>query len=224
MIDTILGFLTKALSNINVIFYLLAYFIGAIPFGYIIVKWFYKINLLSIGSGSIGATNVYRALKDITPKAKYISILTILLDSTKGLLVVLVAKMMGLSFETQWAIAILSVLGHCYSPYLGFNGGKGVSTTIGSVILLVPIEGVIGLVAWVVVGKVFKISSISSLLGVSIGILASFITPYFNLPPNISIISQVGTHTPLVILLVLIIYTHIPNIIRLIKKEENKIF
>lgn len=224
MIEAILGFLGKALGNINVIFYLIAYFIGAIPFGYIIVKWFYKINLLSIGSGSIGATNVYRALKDITPKAKYISILTILLDSTKGLLVVLAAKLAGLSFETQWAIAILSVLGHCYSPYLGFNGGKGVATTIGSVILLVPLEGVIGLLAWVIVGKVFKISSISSLLGVSIGILSSFALSYFSLPQSISIMSQIGTRTPLIILLILIIYTHIPNIIRLIKKEENKIF
>ena len=219
----IIDFFTTALSNINVIFYLLAYLIGAIPFGYIIVRWGYKIDLLNIGSGSIGATNVYRALKDITPKAKYLSILTILLDSTKGLLVVLVAKMAGLSFETQWAIAILAVLGHCFSPYLGFNGGKGVATTIGSVILLVPFEGSLGLLAWFIVGKVFKVSSLSSLIGVSVGILTTFITPYIGLPSNISIMAQVGTHTPLVILLILIIYTHIPNIMRLIRREEGKI-
>lgn len=219
----IIDFFTTALSNINVIFYLLAYLIGAIPFGYIIVRWGYKIDLLNIGSGSIGATNVYRALKDITPKAKYLSILTILLDSTKGLLVVLVAKIVGLSFETQWAIAILAVLGHCFSPYLGFNGGKGVATTIGSVILLVPFEGSLGLLAWFIVGKVFKVSSLSSLIGVSVGILTTFITPYIGLPSNISIMAQVGTHTPLVILLILIIYTHIPNIMRLIRREEGKI-
>lgn len=219
----IIDFFTTALSNINVIFYLLAYLIGAIPFGYIIVRWGYKIDLLNIGSGSIGATNVYRALKDITPRAKYLSILTILLDSTKGLLVVLVAKIMGLSFETQWAIAILAVLGHCFSPYLGFNGGKGVATTIGSVILLVPFEGSLGLLAWFIVGKVFKVSSLSSLIGVSVGILTTFITPYIGLPSNISIMAQVGTHTPLVILLILIIYTHIPNIMRLIRREEGKI-
>lgn len=219
----IIDFFTTALSNINVIFYLLAYLIGAIPFGYIIVRWGYKIDLLNIGSGSIGATNVYRALKDITPRAKYLSILTILLDSTKGLLVVLVAKLAGLSFETQWAIAILAVLGHCFSPYLGFNGGKGVATTIGSVILLVPFEGSLGLLAWFIVGKVFKVSSLSSLIGVSVGILTTFITPYIGLPDSISIMAQVGTHTPLVILLILIIYTHIPNIMRLIRREEGKI-
>lgn len=219
----IIDFFTTALSNINVIFYLVAYLIGAIPFGYIIVRWGYKIDLLNIGSGSIGATNVYRALKDITPRAKNLSILTILLDSTKGLLVVLCAKMLGLSFETQWAVAILSVLGHCFSPYLGFNGGKGVATTIGSVILLVPFEGAVGLLAWFIIGKVFKVSSLSSLIGVSVGILTTFITPYIGLPSNISIMAQVGTHTPLIVLLALIIYTHIPNIMRLIRREEGKI-
>lgn len=219
----IIDFFTTALSNINVIFYLVAYLVGAIPFGYIIVRWGYKIDLLNIGSGSIGATNVYRALKDITPRAKNLSILTILLDSTKGLLVVLCAKMLGLSFETQWAVAILSVLGHCFSPYLGFNGGKGVATTIGSVILLVPFEGAVGLLAWFIIGKVFKVSSLSSLIGVSVGILTTFITPYIGLPDNISIMAQVGTHTPLIILLALIIYTHIPNIMRLIRRQESKI-
>lgn len=219
----IIDFFTAALTNINVIFYLIAYFIGAIPFGYIIVRWGYKIDLLSIGSGSIGATNVYRALKDITPRAKYLSILTILLDSIKGLLVVLVAKIVGLSFEAQWAIAILAVLGHCFSPYLGFNGGKGVATTIGSVILLVPFEGAVGLLAWFIIGKVFKVSSLSSLIGVSVGILATFITPYLSLPPSISVTAQIGTHTPLIVLLVLILYTHIPNIMRLIRREEGKI-
>lgn len=219
----LIDFFTNALSNINVIFYLVAYLVGAIPFGYIIVRWGYKIDLLNIGSGSIGATNVYRALKDITPRAKYLSILTILLDSTKGLLVVLCAKMVGLSFETQWAVAILSVLGHCFSPYLGFNGGKGVATTIGSVILLVPFEGSLGLLAWFIIGKVFKVSSLSSLIGVSVGILTTFITPYIGLPDNISIMAQVGTHTPLIVLLILIIYTHIPNIMRLIRREEGKI-
>lgn len=210
----------EILSNINVIFYIIAYLVGGIPFGYLIVKRF-KINLLEIGSGSIGATNVYRALKLQTPYAKKLSILTIILDSTKGMIVVLVAKIMGLSYETQWAIAVLSVLGHCYSPYLNFKGGKGVSTAIGSTILLVPLEGIIGLIAWFITGKVFKVSSLSSLIGVSIGIISSFFIPHFS--PAISIVSQVGTHTPLIILLCLIIYTHIPNIIRLITNQEGKI-
>ncbi|MGX3010384.1 glycerol-3-phosphate 1-O-acyltransferase PlsY [Helicobacter sp. 23-1044] len=219
----VIDFFTNAFSNINVIFYLLAYLIGALPFGYIIVRWGYKIDLLNIGSGSIGATNVYRALKDITPRAKTLSILTILLDSSKGLIIVFCAKIADLSFETQWAVALLSVLGHCYSPYLGFNGGKGVATSIGAVILLVPFEGAVGLLAWYLIGKVFKVSSLSSLIGVSVGILATFITPYMDLPPSISIMHQIGTHTPLIVLLALILYTHAPNIMRLIKRQEGKI-
>ena len=209
------------LTNINIAFYIIAYFFGALPFGYLIVRS-YKINLLEIGSGSIGATNVYRALKDKTPRAKALAIATIALDSSKGLVVVLAAKILGASFETQWMIVLLSVIGHCYSPFLGFRGGKGVATTIGAVILLVPVEGIIGLFAWLICGKVFKISSLSSLVGVSLGILSSFLLPA--LPENISITAQISTRTPLILLLLLILYTHFPNIVRLIKKQERSIF
>ncbi|ANV98179.1 glycerol-3-phosphate acyltransferase [Helicobacter enhydrae] len=216
----------EILSNTNVIFYLLAYFIGAIPFGLLICKVFYHINLREIGSGSIGATNVYRAIKEVDPtNAKKYSILTILLDSFKGLFVVALAKFYGLSYETQWSIAVLSILGHCYSPYLNFTGGKGVATAIGSIFLLIPIEGLLGLIVWFVVGKIFKISSLSSLLGVLSGIVFSFIVPYcFDLPQNIDILKQIGSHSPVIIIGILILYTHIPNIIRLIKKEEKQIF
>ena len=212
----------EALTNINVIFYCIAYLCGGIPFGYLLTKYLYNINIMEVGSGAIGATNVYRALKDKTQNAKKISILTIILDSIKGLVVILIAKIFGVSYETQWAIAILSVLGHCYSPYLKFSGGKGVATAIGSVILLIPIEGILGLVAWGVVGKIFKISSISSLVGVSFAVAMTFVIP--PLHESISIEPQIGTHAPVLILLALIIYTHLPNIYRLITKQEKNIF
>ena len=212
----------EVLTNINVVFYILAYFCGGIPFGYLLVKYLYNTDIRKTGSGAIGATNVYRALKDKTQNAKKISILTIILDSIKGLLVVLGAKLFGLSYETQWAIAILSVIGHCYSPYLGFSGGKGVATAIGSVVLLIPIEGMLGLLAWFITGKIFKISSMSSLIGVSFAVAMTFVIP--PLSESISIELQIGTHAPVIILLVLIIYTHLPNIYRLIKKQESNIF
>lgn len=211
------------LSNINVLFYVIAYFVGAIPFGAIIVKVFAGRNILEIGSKSTGATNVYRAFADISPqKAKFFSLTTLILDACKGLVVVLAAKMANLSFETQYSIAILATLGHCYSPFLKFNGGKGVSTAIGSVILLIPIEGALGLLVWAVVGKVFKVSSLSSLLGVLSGILLTFIIPnIFSLPPSIDINAQIGTHAPLIIIGLIILNTHIDNIKRLINKEEK---
>ncbi|MCX2716876.1 glycerol-3-phosphate 1-O-acyltransferase PlsY [Helicobacter sp. MIT 21-1697] len=213
------------LSNINMIFYIVAFLFGGIPFGWLLVKILYKVDIRDIGSKSIGATNVYRAVKALDePKAKILSILTIILDATKGLIVVLGAKILDVSYETQWSIALLAILGHCYSPYLGFKGGKGVATAIGSVLLLIPCESICGLIIWGIVGKVFKISSISSLLGVLGCIGLTFVIPYvLPLPDSISIIQQIHTHTPIVLIGVFIIYTHIPNIKRLFNGEENKV-
>ncbi len=212
-------------NYINVVFYIIAFLVGGIPVGVLLTRVFYHIDLQKVGSGSIGATNVYRALKDIDPKkARFFSLTTLILDATKGLLVVLVAKICGLPYGVQWMIAILAIIGHCYSPYLGFKGGKGVSTAIGSVILLIPIEGALGLVVWGVVGKVFKVSSLSSLLGVLSGIALTFVVPYIlPIPDCINILAQVHTHTPVVIIGIIIIYTHIPNIIRLFRGQESKV-
>ena len=213
------------LSNINVIFYIIAFMFGGIPFGWLLVKLIYKQDIRQVGSGSIGATNVYRAVKEIDErKAKMFSILTIILDATKGLIVVAFAKMLGLGFSAQWLIALLAILGHCYSPYLGFKGGKGVATAIGSVLLLIPVEGICGLIVWGIVGKVFKISSISSLVGVLSGIILTFVIPYVvPLPDSISIIAQIDTHTPVVLIGLFILYTHIPNIKRLFSGKESKV-
>lgn len=211
-------------TNPNILLYICAYLIGSIPFGALLVKIFAKQNILEIGSKSTGATNVYRAFAAISPqKAKFFSLLTLLLDAFKGLFVVLIAKLMGLSFETQYAIAILAILGHCYSPFLGFNGGKGVATAIGSVLLLIPVEGVCGLIVWGIVGKVFKISSLSSLLGVLSGIILTFVIPNaFNLPESIDINAQIGTHVPVVLIGIIIINTHWENIKRLVLKQEQQ--
>ena len=217
--------IVDVLGNINSLFYIVGYLMGGIPFGLLLTKIFYGIDVRSVGSGSIGATNVYRAVKEINPKsAKVFAACTILLDATKGTIVVLVAKMFGLSFEAQWLIAILCIIGHCYSPFLGFSGGKGVATTIGSVILLMPIEGLCGLVVWAFVGKVLKISSLSSLLGVFTGLSLTFVIPYvFDLPACIDINAQINSHIPVVLIGLFILYTHIPNIKRLLRGEEKKI-
>lgn len=212
-------------NYINLWFYLLAFFVGGIPFGVMLTKVLYGIDLRKIGSGSIGATNVYRALKEHDPKrAKLISIATLILDAIKGTLIIALAKAVGLPYGAQWFMAILAVLGHCYSPYLGFHGGKGVSTAIGSVILLMPIEGTLGLVVWAVVGKVFKVSSLSSLTGVLSGVVLTFVIPYLlPLPPSIDITAQINSHTPIVLIGLIILYTHIPNIMRLFKGQESKV-
>lgn len=214
-----------AITNINIIFYLIAYFLGALPFGLLLCRVFFGIDITKVGSGSIGATNVYRVLKQTHPnKAKFFSILTIILDATKGLIIVAMAKIFDLDYSSQWMIAILAILGHCYSPYLNFRGGKGVATAIGSVFLLIPIEGILGLLVWGFVGKVLKISSLSSLFGVLSGIIFTFIIPYIlPLPSSINILDQIHSHVPVVLIGILILYTHIPNIKRLFKGEEKKV-
>ena len=202
-------------TNTNILFFLAAYLIGSIPFGSILAKTFAGVDITTAGSKSIGATNVLRVVKETNPKlAKKLGIATVLLDALKGMLVLLVAMYYGVSDSTLWAIAILAVLGHCYSIYLGLEGGKGVATGLGVYLVLIPIPTLIGAVVWIVCAKVLKISSLSSLLGL-VGVIVS--TSFLNDGLN------VGSNVPMYIIAFIIIYKHIPNIIRIIKGEEKKV-
>ena len=202
-------------TNTNILFFIAAYLIGSIPFGSILAKTFAGVDITTAGSKSIGATNVLRVVKETNPKlAKKLGIATVLLDALKGMLVLLVAMYYGVSDSTLWAIAILAVLGHCYSIYLGLEGGKGVATGLGVYLVLIPIPTLIGAVVWIVCAKVLKISSLSSLLGL-VGVIVS--ASYLNDGLN------VGSNVPMYIIAFIIIYKHIPNIIRIIKGEEKKV-
>lgn len=201
--------------NTNILFYLAAYLIGSIPFGSILAKTFAGVDITTAGSKSIGATNVLRVVKETNPAlAKKLGIATVILDALKGTLVLLVAMYVGVSDATLWAIAVLAVLGHCYSAYLKFEGGKGVATGLGVYLVLIPIPTLIGAAVWIVCAKVLKISSLSSLLGlIAVVISATFLNNGLN----------VGSNAPMYIIAFIIIYKHIPNIIRIIKGEEKKV-
>ncbi len=202
-------------TNTNILFFLAAYLIGSIPFGSILAKTFAGVDITTAGSKSIGATNVLRVVKETNPKlAKKLGIATVLLDALKGMLVLLVAMYYGVSDSTLWAIAILAVLGHCYSIYLGLEGGKGVATGLGVYLVLIPIPTLIGAVVWIVCAKVLKISSLSSLLGL-VGVIVS--ASYLNDGLN------VGSNVPMYIIAFIIMYKHIPNIVRIIKGEEKRV-
>ncbi|MCV3415842.1 glycerol-3-phosphate acyltransferase, partial [Campylobacter lari] len=113
----------------NLIIYLLAYLIGAIPFGLLLAQIFAKTNIKNAGSKSIGATNVLRVVKESNPKlAKTLAVATVILDALKGVLPILMAKFYGFDDNILWTMAVLAVFGHCFSPYLKFEGGKGVAT------------------------------------------------------------------------------------------------
>ncbi len=189
---------------------------GGIPFGLLLAKFFAGIDIRQYGSGNIGATNVLRVLKEKNPPlAKKLSITTVALDALKGAIVILVAMSMDVAVETQWAIAVIAVLGHCFSPYLMFEGGKGVATSFGVLFIMLPIESAIGLAVWFLGGKYLKVSSISSLLGISALVLSSLA-----IHPEIE---SIGTHAPVFIIAFLIFYKHIPNIIRLFEKKEGAV-
>ncbi len=201
--------------NTNIQFYILAYLVGSIPFGLILAKKFAGVNVQESGSKSIGATNVLRVVKKTNPAlAKKLGIATVLLDALKGAVVILIAMLLGLDLETLWAIAVLSVLGHCYSVYLNFEGGKGVATALGVFLVLIPIPTLIGAAIWGFCAKVLKVSSISSLLGL-IGVVVATII----LENGVSI----GSNAPVYIITFIIFYKHIPNIMRLVKGEEGKV-
>lgn len=202
--------------NENIIAYALAYLLGGIPFGLIFAKIFGNVNIRNEGSKSIGATNVLRVLKTQNPSlAKKIAILTVVFDILKGVIPILIAKLLGLSEATLWAMAVLAVIGHCFSPFLKFEGGKGVATGAGVLAVFLPIEICIALVVWFVVGKVLKISSLASLCALIALMISSFI-----IHPQIPAIQ---THAPIFIIAFVVFYKHIPNIKRLFSGQESKV-
>jgi len=202
----------ESIAQTNLTFYIVAYLMGSIPFGLILAKVFAKVDIKKEGSGNIGATNVLRVVKERDPKlAKKLGAITLLLDALKGAVVLLVAIYLDVPEPTLWAIAVLAVVGHCFSIFLFFEGGKGVATGLGVTAVMLPIETLIALVTWFVVGKLLKISSLSSLIALVILFVSSFY-----ISPDI-------THTPIALITFFIFYKHIPNIERLIRGEEKKV-
>lgn len=198
--------------NQNLLFYILAYIISGIPFGYILAKQFAGVDIKKAGSGNIGATNVLRVVKETNPSlAKKLGAATLALDALKGAIVLLIAILSGVGQEALWTIALLSVVGHCFSPFLGFEGGKGVATALGVLAVLIPIPTLVAIAVWFISAKLLKISSLSSLIALVALIIASYI-----ITPQIP-------HAPLWIIAWIIFYKHIPNIMRIIKKEEGKV-
>lgn len=197
------------------IWYLIAYLVGSIPFGYLLAKFFAGINIKEYGSGNIGATNVLRVLKEKDPKkAKKLAALTLFLDAFKGAFVILIAKMMGVCDAVLWGVALFAVIGHCFSIYLKFEGGKGVATTAGVLLVLVPKVVIVALIVWFIIAKTIKISSLSSLSAIVVGVLSAYI-----LYPDISIKS----YAPLWIIAFIVFYKHKENIFRLITGKEKRV-
>src|SRR5208337_2810960 len=138
---------------------LIAYLLGSIPFGYLIVRWQRGIDVRSTGSGSIGATNVMRNLGIVGFVA------TFLLDAGKGWLAVLLASKMTSDDPTLVAAAAFAaVLGHCFPFWLRFRGGKGVATGVGVFLAVAPWQVVLVLVIFAGVVAIWRYISLGSVV------------------------------------------------------------
>lgn len=201
--------------NVNLLLYLGAYLLGSVPFGLLLAKFFAKVDIKEAGSKSIGATNVLRVVKQSNTKlAKKLAVATFACDFLKAALPILALKFAGYDDNMLYSVGVFAVLGHCFSAYLRLEGGKGVATAAGVMAVLLPLELIIGLLAWFVVGKIFKISSLASLAG-----LVAFLIAAFSIHYEMSI----NTHAPVLVICFIIVYKHIPNIKRLVFKEECKV-
>lgn len=201
--------------NPNVILYLAGYLAGSIPFGYLLAKQFAGVDVKEAGSRSIGATNVLRVVKEVNPSlAKKLGAATLALDALKGIAAVIAAMMLGAPEGVVWGVAVLAVIGHCFSPFLGFEGGKGVATGLGVLAVLIPQAVVAGFIVWIVLAKGLRISSLASLAGLAATIGASYV-----LYPGMG---SIHSHAPVLLIAGIIVYKHIPNIIRLVRGQEGK--
>ncbi len=185
-----------------------AYLIGAIPFGLLFTRYFSNLDVRTIGSGNIGATNVLRA------SGKKAAFFTLLADGLKGFLPVLIVKSFFNDDLTTALAGAATVLGHIFPIYLKFKGGKGVATSFGVVLAVAPLIGFACLIIWLLAAFFWRYSSLSALIS-------------FVCYPIITFSTSFSTRRPLAALSLFIFgmmyYRHRENIKRLIAGTESKI-
>jgi glycerol-3-phosphate acyltransferase PlsY len=195
--------------SFQILFLVASYLICAVPFGFILVKIFAKKDIREFGSKNIGATNVARVY------GKKLGLATLLLDGFKGAIMIILARFIFSTLNNLnlflMITAFVAVSAHIYPIYLNFKGGKGVSTTIATLLAIDPVVGVVSVLAWFVSFLIFRTSSISSIISVFSSIVFSII---FN--PNTE-------QTILCIaLFCMVLIRHKENIARIISGEEKK--
>jgi glycerol-3-phosphate acyltransferase PlsY len=179
------------------------YSIGSVPFGLLLTKIAGLGDIRAIGSGNIGATNVLRTGR------KDLAFLTLVLDGGKGALAVIIFTL--LSPYAALGAAIGSVAGHLFPVWLKFKGGKGVATTLGVLLALTPIAGILTCATWLIVAQMSRMSSLAAI----IALIAS--------PIYVGMVYSDIHALVAVFIAVLIIYKHRENIQRLMVGTEPKI-
>jgi len=186
----------------------LAYLLGSIPFGYVIVRWQKGVDVRNTGSGSTGATNVMRNLGI----AGFVA--TFILDVGKGIGAVLLASRLT-SGDPRWiaASSVAAILGHCFPVWLKFRGGKGVATGVGVFLALAPVQVVLVLMIFAITVAIWRYISLGSI--VATGAFPFFV--YFMKHPPLPIVLGAAGGAAIIIAM------HHANIHRLMQGTESKV-
>lgn len=198
------------------IYILCTYLIAGIPFAFILTRLFLKQDIRNIGSGNVGATNVYRAggLKLAIP--------VFLLDFLKGLIPTLISIYMFRNPDITILVVISAILGHILSPYLKFQGGKGAATSFGALVVFMPIHMGITLILFIVTVAITRVVALGTIMAAIAVPLLYFILGYllritFPFAYSGIVMALISTIAAFVII------KHRSNIQRMIKGKENKI-
>ena len=190
----------------NILFLLLTYLLGSIPFGYLITKYYTGKNILELGSGNVGSTNVKRIA------GKKLSVITQVLDMFKGLLPIALFLIIDPITSIPYYIfmlALAAIIGHDFSLFLKFKGGKGVNTTLGASLLIAPYAVLIAVGIYFLVKWRFKFVSLGSIaLAIAMPLTELII---YGITPSFLYLT---------ICSVLIIFLHRKNIVRLLQGTE----
>ncbi|MCM2249063.1 MAG: glycerol-3-phosphate 1-O-acyltransferase PlsY [Geothrix sp.] len=201
-----------------VLWCLAAFVCGSIPFGLLLVKLAGKGDVRAHGSGNIGATNVSRV------GGKALGIVTLLLDIAKGFLPIFLAKRAGLSPDLLALLALAAVLGHVFTPWLKFQGGKGVATALGVILavdaqLMILPMGVFILALWLT-----RHVSLGSILAAAMVPVTPIIAITAYGPLGATLLKDRGLVLPWLALAILVIWKHRENIARLQAGTESKLW
>lgn len=190
----------------------IAYLLGSIPFGYVLVLLFRHQDVRATGSGNIGATNVARS------GGKGLGLLTLLLDALKGYVAVILAMHFAPSSAhgpstLAVAAAVVAVLGHVFPVWLKFRGGKGIATALGVFVALVPWVALSALGLFILVVAITRLVSLGSILAaISIPLFALLLVPK----------RSAALLAGLTCISVLSIFKHRANIVRLLHGTESR--
>lgn len=187
--------------------FVLAFLIGSVPTAYWYAKYVHHLDIRQHGSGNIGATNSLRVL------GKKAGIIVLFIDMLKGLIPVLIAGKLGFTPENILLTGVFSVLGHLFSPFVGFKGGKGIATGFGVILAFSPWAALISIAVFGIVLYFSRYVSLGSVCGV----LAFWVYTCFQAgnSPKMLIIATVLT--------ALLIISHRKNLARLLNGTENRL-